>query len=207
VDKDVLIDAFWGEEDFASVEKNFHPTISHVRKALNSRQSFKQNFIVFRDGAYGLNPELSYSIDTEDFETAVEEAEKAKREKDSAVFRQNLEKANLIYRGDFMAGVYEDWAEERRHYFSEQHARVLNALAKLAFAEKSWSNALKFSDEILRKDPYREDAHRLIMKTFAAQGKRAKVKEQFETLQELLKKELGVTPAPETRRIFQELTQ
>ena len=106
-----------------------------------------------------------------------------------------------------MAGVYEDWAEERRHYFSEQHARVLNALAKLAFAEKSWSNALKFSDEILRKDPYREDAHRLIMKTFAAQGKRAKVKEQFETLQELLKKELGVTPAPETRRIFQELTQ
>jgi ATP/maltotriose-dependent transcriptional regulator MalT/DNA-binding SARP family transcriptional activator len=207
VDKDVLIDTFWGEEDFASVEKNFHPTISHVRKALNSRQSFKQNFLMFRDGAYGLNPELSYSIDTEEFETAVEEAEKAKREKDTDGFRQNLEKANLLYRGDFMAGVYEDWTEERRHYFSEQHARVLNALAKLAFAEKSWSNALKFSDEILRKDPYREDAHRLIMKIFAAQGKRAKVKEQFEILEELLKKELGVTPAPETRRVFQELIQ
>jgi DNA-binding SARP family transcriptional activator len=43
------------------------------------------------------------------------------------------------------------------------------------------------------------------MKTFAAQGKSAKVKEQFETLQELLKKELGVAPAPETRKTFQEL--
>ncbi|HEX8638300.1 MAG TPA: bacterial transcriptional activator domain-containing protein, partial [Pyrinomonadaceae bacterium] len=59
----------------------------------------------------------------------------------------------------------------------------------------------------LHKDPYREDAHRLIMKTFAAQGKRAQVKEQFEMLQELLKKELGVAPAPETRKTFQELSQ
>ncbi|HEX8287662.1 MAG TPA: BTAD domain-containing putative transcriptional regulator [Pyrinomonadaceae bacterium] len=205
VDKDVLIDTFWGEEDFAVIEKNFHPTISHIRKALNSRQSFKQNFLVFRDGAYQLNPELSYSIDTEDFENALAEAEKAKRDKDADGFRANLEKANSLVRGEFMAGVYDDWAEERRHYYAEQHSRVLNALAKLAFTEKSWSNALKFSGEILQKDPFREDAHRLIMKIFAAQGKRAKVKEQFETLQELLKKELGVAPAPETRKTFQEL--
>jgi DNA-binding SARP family transcriptional activator len=205
VDKDVLIDTFWGEEDLATIEKNFHPTISHIRKALNSRQSFKQNFIVFRDGAYQLNPELSYSIDAEDFENHITEAEKAKREKDTNVFRANLEKANELVRGEFMAGVYDDWAEERRHFYAEQHSRVLNALAKLAFSEKSWSSALKFSGEILQKDPFREDAHRLIMKVFAAQGKRAKVKEQFESLQELLKKELGVAPAPETRRTFQEL--
>ena len=205
VDKDVLIDTFWGEEDLTTIEKNFHPTISHIRKALNNRQSFKQNFIVFRDGAYQLNPELSYSIDAEDFENYIAEAEKAKREKDTDGFRANLEKANALNRGEFMAGVYDDWAEERRHYYSEQHSRVLNALAKLAFTDKSWSSALKFSGEILQKDPFREDAHRLIMKIFAAQGKRAQVKEQFETLQELLKKELGVAPAPETRKTFQEL--
>ena len=51
----------------------------------------------------------------------------------------------------------------------------------------------------------RERATPLIMKVFAAQGKRAKVKEQFENLQDYLKKELGVAPAPETRRVFQEL--
>lgn len=207
VDKEVLIDAFWADEDLAAIEKNFHPTISHIRKALNSNQSFKQNFIVFRDGAYQLNPELSYAIDTEEFETAVAEAEKAKREKVPQAFRENLEKAHALYRGEFMAGIYEDWADERRSYFAEQHARVLIALAKLAFTEKSWSAALKYAGEILKTDPYREDAHRLIMKTYAAQGKRAAVVEQYETLQSLLKKELGVAPAPETRKIFQELTK
>jgi LuxR family maltose regulon positive regulatory protein len=205
VDKEVLIEAFWGDEDFEAVEKNFHPTISHIRKALNSRQSFKQNFLVFRDGAYQLNPELSYSIDTEEFETAIAEAENAKREKDARAFRTHLETAHALYRGEFMSGVYEDWAEERRPYYVEQFSRVLSALAKLSFSEKSWSNALKFANEILHEDPYREDMHRLVMKVFSAQSKPAAVKEQYETLQNLLKKELGVEPAPETKRVFQEL--
>ncbi|HSK70947.1 MAG TPA: tetratricopeptide repeat protein, partial [Pyrinomonadaceae bacterium] len=205
VEKDVLIDTFWRDDDLETIEKNFHPTISHIRKALNSRQSFKQKFLIFRDGAYQLNPELSYTIDTEDFENFIAEAEKAKRENDTESFRENLEAAHGLYRGEYMEGVYDDWAEERRHYYTEQYNRILNALAKLAYGEKKWSNALKFAGDILKADPYREDAHRLIMKVFAAQGKRAKVKEQFETLQQLLKTELGVAPAPETRRVFQEL--
>ena len=143
VDKEVLIDAFWGEDDPKTIEKNFHPTISHIRKALNSRQAFKQNFLVFRDGAYQLNPELVYSIDTEEFETAITEAEKAKKEKNTEKFKENLEKAHALYRGEYMAGVYDDWAEERRPFYAEQFARVLNALAKIAFGEKKWSNALK----------------------------------------------------------------
>ena len=36
--KDTIIDTFWGETDFEVVEKNFHPTVSHIRKALNSNQ-------------------------------------------------------------------------------------------------------------------------------------------------------------------------
>ena len=207
VDKDVLIDAFWGEDDPKTIEKNFHPTISHIRKALNSRQAFKQNFLVFRDGAYQLNPELVYSIDTEEFETAIAEAEKAKKEKDERAFKLNLEKAHALYRGEYMSGVYENWAEERRPFYAEQFARVLNALAKIAVGEKKWSNALKLSAEILEIDPYREDAHRLMMKVFAAQGKRSSVVDQYENLQKILKSELGVTPAPETRKLFQELTK
>ncbi|MCA1623508.1 MAG: tetratricopeptide repeat protein [Acidobacteria bacterium] len=205
IEKDILIDTFWGDEELSAIEKNFHPTISHIRKALNSKQSFKQNFLIFRDGAYQVNPELSYSIDTEDFENHIVEAEKAKREKDTKSFRENLEAAHELYRGEFMAGVYDDWAEKRRNYFTEQYWRILSGLAKLSFAEKGWSNALKFANEILQADPFREDVHRLVMRILAAQGKPVKVKEHYENLQELLKKELGVAPAPETRRTFQEL--
>lgn len=205
VPKDVLIETFWRDEDPESVEKNFHPTISHIRKALNSRQPFKQNFLVFRDGAYQLNSELSYSIDSEEFESHVAEAEKAKRAKDADRFRACLESAYRLSRGEFMTGVYESWAEERRGFYVEQAARVLGALAKLSVTEKRWADALRFAGEVLRDDPYREDMHRLTLKVLAAQGKPAAVKKHFEGLKKLLKDELGIEPSPETRRLFNEL--
>jgi LuxR family maltose regulon positive regulatory protein len=205
VAKDVLIEAFWPSEDPAAIEKNFHPTISHVRKALNSRQSLKQNFILFREGAYQLNPELSYSIDTEEFERLIADAEAAKREKNTAAFRSSLEQAYALYRGEFMSGIYDEWAEERRGFYVEQFGRVVSALAKLALSENRWGGATKYANELLKIDPFREDMHRLLMKVLAAQSKPAAVKKQFEALSSTLRVELGIEPAAETRRLYQEL--
>ena len=205
VEKETLIEAFWGEAELGAIEKNFHPTISHIRKALNSRQTLKQNFLLFRDGSYQLNPELTYSIDTEEFSYFVAEAEKAYRDKENDRLWENIEAAHRLYRGDFMAGVYEDWAEELRGFYQEQHTRILKSMAKFAFREKSWTKALGFASDILREDPFREDIHSLIMRIYAAQNKRAAAKEQYYKLQKLLKEELGVEPAPETRRVYQEL--
>jgi DNA-binding SARP family transcriptional activator len=205
VEKEILIEAFWGDAELDAIEKNFHPTISHIRKALNSRQTLKQNFLLYRDGSYQLNPELTYSIDTEEFSYFVAEAEKAYRDKDNDRLWENIEAAHRLYRGDFMAGIYEDWAEELRGFYREQHARILKSMAKFAFRAKNWTQALSFASEILREDPFREDVHALIMRVYAAQNKRTAAKEQYNKLQKLLKEELGVEPAPETRRVYQEL--
>lgn len=205
VAKDVLIDTFWPDDDPAVVEKNFHPTISHIRKALNSRQAFKQNFIVFRDGAYQLNPELSYFIDAEEFDRLVADAEAAKREKDDDRLRTSLESAYSLCRAEFMTGVYEPWADERRNYYSEQLARVAGALAKNSLNDRRFAEAHKYAAEALKLDPYREDMHRLTMKVLAAQGKSAAVKKHFETMRSLLKDELGVDPSAQTQRLAAEL--
>lgn len=203
--KDLLIDTFWPDEDPAVVEKNFHPTISHIRKALNSRQAFKQNFIVFRDGSYQLNPELSYFIDAEEFDRLVADAEAAKRENDPDRLRASLEAAYALNRGEFMPAVYDDWAEERRNYYAEQLARVTSALAKHSLTDRRLGDAQKYAAEVLRLDPYREDMHRLIMKVLAAQGKPAAVKKHFDTMRSLLKNELGIDPSAQTQRLASEL--
>ena len=117
----------------------------------------------------------------------------------------SLEAAHRICRGEFMSGVYEDWAEERRQFYSEQSARVVAALAKLSLSEKRWADALKYAGEALAGDPFREDMHRLTMKAFAAQGKPASVKKHFESMKKNLRTELGIEPAEETKRLFSEL--
>ena len=79
--KDTIIDMFWTEDNIETIEKNFHPTVSHIRKALNSNQPLKQNFIIYRDGDYQLNPEFSYRIDTDTLERLIADGETARRER------------------------------------------------------------------------------------------------------------------------------
>ncbi|HEY0080412.1 MAG TPA: BTAD domain-containing putative transcriptional regulator [Pyrinomonadaceae bacterium] len=203
--KDTIIDTFWEEADFDAVEKNFHPTISHIRKALNSNQPLKQNFLLYRDGDYLLNPDFSYRIDIEEFDHLVAAGETARRARDQETFVNSYEQAIKLYRGDFMQGCYDEWAEQQRSYYREQYLRLLETLAAAAQKSEEWSRSLDLAQKILKDDPFREDVHCMMMRAHAALGNRVAVREQYETVKRLLRKELGVEPAAETQRIFREL--
>jgi DNA-binding SARP family transcriptional activator len=203
--KDAIIDTFWAEEDLKSVEKNFHPTVSHIRKALNSNQPFKQNFIVYRDGDYQLNPDFSYSIDTEIFERFINDGEAARRERDFDRCIDCYEQAVALYRGEFMQGSYDSWVEEQRSYYREQCLRMLESLAAVAEQKEEWPRSMDLAQRILREDPFREDIHCMLMRAQASLGNRVAVKEQYELLRGLLQKELGVEPALQTQKSYREL--
>ncbi len=205
--KDSIIDTFWGESDFDAVEKNFHPTVSHIRKALNSNQPLKQNFLLYRDSDYHLNPNFSYSIDTEEFDRLVAEGEAARRAGQHELYVESYEKALALYRGDFMQSAYDEWVDEHRSYYREQYLRLLESLAAAAEKSKEWPRALDLAHQILRDDSFREDIHCTIMRAHAALGNRVAVKEQYESLRKLLREELGVEPVAETQKIFRELVK
>jgi LuxR family maltose regulon positive regulatory protein len=203
--KDTIIDTFWRDTDLKAVEKNFHPTMSHVRKALNSNQPLKQNFLVYRDGDYQLNPEFSYCIDTEEFDRLIADGESARRERDLERCIACYEKAVALYRGEFMQGSYEEWVDEQRSYYREQYLRLLEALAGVAEKKTDWARSMDLAQRILHVDPFREDIHCMVMRSQAALGNRVAVKEQYETLRGLLQKELGVDPAMQTQKTYHEL--
>jgi LuxR family transcriptional regulator, maltose regulon positive regulatory protein len=203
--KDTIIDTFWGETDIDVVEKNFHPTVSHIRKALNSNQPLKQNFLLYRDGDYQLNPEFSYRIDTEEFDQLLSAGENARRARQFEECLQAYEDALRLYRGEFMQGSYEPWVEEQRTYYREQYLRLLEALAGVAQAAADWPKAMKLAQLIIREDQFREDIHCMVMRAHAALGNRGAVKDQFEGLKRLLESELGVEPSAETKKLYQQL--
>ncbi len=203
--KDTIIDTFWAEDNVATIEKNFHPTISHIRKALNSNQPLKQNFIIYRDGDYQLNSEFSYRIDTETFERLISDGESARRERAYDRCIDSYELAVALYRGEFMQGTYEPWVDEQRSYYREQYLRMLESLAAVAEKKQEWPRTMDLAQRILREDQFREDIHCMLMRTHAALGNRVAVKEQYEALHELLQKELGVEPAAQTQETFRQL--
>jgi DNA-binding SARP family transcriptional activator len=203
--KDTIIDTFWGETDFDVVEKNFHPTISHIRKALNNNQTLKQNFLLYRDGDYQLNSEFSYRIDIEEFDRLLAEGENARRARKFDDCVRAYESALALYRGDFMQGSYEPWVEDQRSYYREQYLRMLEALAGVAETSEDWPKAMQLAQRIIREDQFREDIHCLVMKAHASMGNRGAAREHFEGLKRLLQNELGVEPSQETKKLYQQL--
>jgi LuxR family maltose regulon positive regulatory protein len=186
--KDTLVDTFWRDDDPESVEKKFHPTISYIRKALNSGQLLRQNFLLYKDGDYLLNPDLSYRSDVEEFDRLVAEAAAARRRGQT----------------EFMEGTHDEWVEEQRSYYRDQYLRMLEKLAAAAQGAGEWERSLTLAQKILRDDPFREEVHCRVMRAHAALGNRVAVKEQYETLRGLLREELGVEPAQETQRVYRE---
>lgn len=203
--KDLIIDTFWGDADPDFVTKNFHPTISHIRKALNSNQSCRYNFLLYRDGHYLLNPDYSYSIDIERFDRLVDEGTGAQRSGQMEQALACYEAAAGIYRGEFMAGSYDEWLEEQRNYYREQYLHILEALAVSAQKSEEWARSLRLASQILREDSYREDVHCLVMRAYGAQGNRMAVREHYEELRRLLDDELGVEPEAETQRVYRQI--
>lgn len=203
--KDTIIDTFWGETDLEVVEKNFHPTVSHIRKALNSNQPLKQNFVLYREGDYQLSPEFSYRIDIEEFDRLMAEGENARRARNFEGCIKAYEAAVALYRGEFMPGSYEAWVEEQRVYYREQYLLLLQSLARAAQKMEDWPKSMQLAQRILQEDQFREDIHCLIMRAHAALGNRGAVREHYEGLKRLLRSELGVEPGSETRKLFREL--
>jgi DNA-binding SARP family transcriptional activator len=205
--KDTIIDTFWGESDFEIVEKNFHPTVSHIRKALNSNQPLKQNFLLYRDGDYQLNSEFSYRIDIEDFDRLLNDGENARRARKFDECVRAFEGALELYRGEFMQGSYEPWVDEQRTYYREQYLRLLEALAGVAETDADWPKVMQLAQLIIHTDQFREDIHCMVMRAQAALGNRGAVKDQFEGLKRILANELGVEPSAETRKLYQQLIE
>ena len=202
--KDALIDGFWRDADPESVEKKFHPTISYIRKALNSNQLLRQNFLLYRDGEYLLNPDLSYRSDVEEFDRVLAEAAAAHRRGETERCHEAYEAAVALYRGEFMQGSYDEWVDEQRTYYRDQYLRILEKLAGAAQEASEWERSLALAQKILRDDPFREEVHCRVMRAHAALGNRVAVKEQYETLRRLLREELGVEPAQETQKVYRE---
>lgn len=205
--KDLIIDTFWGETDATVVERNFHPTVSHIRKALNSNQSLKQNFLLYRDGDYLLNPDFAYRIDIDEFDRLLTEGETARRARQFDHCVECYEAAVELYRGEFMQGSYDPWVDEQRSYYRLQYLQLLESLGVIAQKNENWFEATKLFQQILHDDPFREDIYCLLMRALAAQGNKNGVREQFENLKRLLAGELGVEPSIETRKVYQELAK
>src|SRR5437773_2382783 len=129
--RDCLADALWVDVRPSVIERNFHPTISSLRRLLNHAHNVPRNFIQCERGAYLLNPAYRYDIDLEAFEERVRSARSKASRRDTTGALADYEAAFALYRGPLMEEEYDDWIEAPRARYESLYLAALGEAGDL----------------------------------------------------------------------------
>jgi DNA-binding SARP family transcriptional activator len=111
-----------------------------------------------------------------------------------------------MYSGPFLnEDVYAEWSYFRREELLKTYIIMCDTLAENYLQSQNYEAAAKWATAILQVDRCDEEAHRQLIKSYMAQGRRSEAMRQYQRCQRVLSKELGVQPAPETQRLYQEI--
>lgn len=109
-----------------------------------------------------------------------------------------------LYHGELLEGIYEDWGL--------RHAALSHAASQLPDPPDgvprqrgNFEQSIAYGQEILRRDPVREEIHRSLMRLYLENGQRTLAIRQYARCCELLEQELGVPPLEETQALYQQI--
>jgi TolB-like protein/Flp pilus assembly protein TadD len=120
-----------------------------------------------------------------------------------------LRQAASLYRGELLSDFgnreegFEGWLSIERAQLRQEAIRILEKLTWL----ESGNERLAVAQKLVALDPLREASQRLLMHSLFCLGERGLALKQFDDLKNLLRDELGVEPAAETKQLASQLAE
>jgi DNA-binding SARP family transcriptional activator len=168
--REEVLDAVWPDDDLDDAVPKLHKAAHYARRATG-----RADTIVLRNETAELFADSAVEIDAVEFETS---ARAALATRDAASARQAL----AHYRGELLPqDLYADWAAARREQLHQLHLELLRL-------DERWQ-------ELTDLDPGDERAYLELMRHSLAEGDRHAALRQFERLDRVLRRELGVAPS------------
>jgi DNA-binding SARP family transcriptional activator len=197
--RDELLERFWPGRQAAAGRRNFHPTLSYVRRVLPARPESP----ILREGEfYRLNPDYPMTCDAWEFDAALDEARAAR---DPGARRAALARATTIATAPFLEGLYANWADALQARLRDRVEKALLELGELCARDGRFDAALEAFRRASELDEYRESTRLAVIECLVKLGARREAMVEYEKLKTLLRRELGVEPLPETEEGMQRL--
>src|SRR5579875_3867805 len=204
--RDVLMELQWPNHSQTSARNNLNVALYSLRNTLDGRWRDLQP-ILYQDGCYLLNPELTWWMDRDEFLSSLNQAHLARSSGHSHQAAHHYQRAVRLYRGPlFEDDISGDWYLPEQRHLSELHLEALESLGEIYFDLGELASAERFSQLALSSDPCCEPAHRLLMRCYASEHRQQLVTRQYRLCVTALHDELGVSPGAETLRLFRDLT-
>jgi DNA-binding SARP family transcriptional activator len=204
LDRDQICEYLWPEADLATAQRNFKITLNTLYQVLEpERDSGSDSAFVVRDGTtYTMRLHADLWLDAEQFAQSIREA--AKPTADKIAF---FEKAMGLYRGEYLPEtLYETWAAEERERLSSMFLEAADHLSDLYIQQGKFTEAIDLCQRVLAQDNCWERAYRHLMNAYDHLGDRGQIGRTYQRCVQTLRKELNISPSPETQELYEKLT-
>ncbi|MCC6458772.1 MAG: hypothetical protein IT328_27755, partial [Caldilineaceae bacterium] len=125
---------------------------------------------------------------------------------------EHFSRALALYQGEFLQGLslkenqpFEEWALLLREQCHRQAMAMLGSLVAHHLDAGAYEQAAHHATRQVTLEPWYEEGHRHLMQAMAAQGQKSAALRQYEHCRHLLQQELGVPPASETTKLYDQI--
>lgn len=205
VAREALAGVLWPTERAPAWEGAMHALISKLRALLTRMGMDGATVLTSGGGCYELRLPRGAWVDLDAAADAVHLAESALRRDDPAAAYGPSAVAHHIARRPFLAGEEGPWIDGRRAKLRHVLVRALECRAAVYLWNREFPLAVEAARDAVELEPFRETAHRWLMRAHAAAENTAEALRAYERCRAIIADELGVDPSPATKAEYERI--
>jgi predicted ATPase len=211
--RDELVGLLWPDQPDQSARASLRQALANLRKTIGDR-TIESPFLDITSDTIQFRHSSSCWIDVMAFADLIAacQSHAHRRLTTCRSCARRLQQALDLYRGDFLAQfaagggeALEEWILLKRERLHHMALDALYSLAEYHDRRSEHDRAEHNARRQLELDPWREEAHRQVMRALALSGQRSAALAQYEACRRVLKKELGVEPTRDTIQLYEHI--
>jgi DNA-binding SARP family transcriptional activator len=200
VARDELCRALWGDEPPDSWTTSLRVSLSKVRAFL-VQAGLAAGALHSTTAGYRLTLAANVDVDVERARAQLSAAERDCARDDLDAAGEAATAARLVLGDPLVPGASGPWIDEQRRAVAALFVRALEIESEALSVRGDHEGAVEAALRGVAAEPYRESAHRALIRAAAAAGNKAEALRLYERCRVLLADELGVDPSPATQAV------
>lgn len=202
--RDFLAGLFWPDLPEGRARRRLSHTLWQIQDTVGGDQ---EAHLVTTADTLSFDTSVPYWLDVEEFDVIFESLQISRRDSvlsrsgDAAALRTCVE----LYRGDFLAGFFDDWVTVEQDHYRQRYLAALSRLVEVTKAHGDYEEALAHARRLTHHDPLREEAHQEVMRLCFLLGRTSEAVQQFERCRSVLAEELGAEPSQPTVDLYRRI--
>jgi predicted ATPase/DNA-binding SARP family transcriptional activator len=201
--REALSGFFWPEVSQTRAFTNLRHTIWAVHQAIG------ENWLVANRESLQLDPVAEIDLDIAHFQSL---SSQASQQNDPHSCISPLVECAKLYRNHFLTGfrlkhsaAFHEWSFTQSEELRRRFSIVLTQLIENYCTIQQPKSAIPYARRLITLDPINEPAHRQLMEVYLQAGQQSAALKQYQTCEQLLRKELNLDPQPETRALYKKI--